>query len=434
MNPNELLENRAKLIAQARQLAEKAQAENRSMTTEESGQFDTMMNEADELKIKADRLSRLTAAEENLTESRGRQTQHEQADRGHASDEKAETRTIELRASVAGDKRRMTITRDRAVQTHEQAFRKFLVGGATVLTGDESRALQQDSGTGGGYLTAPTQWMGELIMALDNAVFMRQICRVLTPLTSADSLGQPSMDNDPADPIWTSELGTGDEDSTMSFGKRELRPHPAAKRIKISKTLIRKSSVGVESLVQERLAYKFGTMLENAYLNGTGNQQPLGVFTASDNGIPTSRDVSAGNTTTEIRFDGLINAVYDMPGQYRRIGLSWIFHRDAIKQMRKLKDGEGRYIWQQSIVAGTPDTILAYPVYESEYAPNTFTTGLYVGILGNFRYYHIVDALTLTVQTLTELYALTNQNGYIGRIETDGMPVLSDGFRRVKLG
>jgi HK97 family phage major capsid protein len=69
----------------------------------------------------------------------------------------------------------------------------------------------------------------------------------------------------------------------------------------------------------------------------------------------------------------------------------------------------------------------------SEYAPNTFTTGLYVGLIGDWSQYWIVDALDLTIQRLVELYAETNQTGFIGRMETDGAPVLAEAFARVKL-
>jgi len=85
------------------------------------------------------------------------------------------------------------------------------------------------------------------------------------------------------------------------------------------------------------------------------------------------------------------------------------------------------------LAADRPDTILGHPFMESEYAPNTFTTGQYVGVLGDFSFYWIADALTMQIQVLTELYAETNQNGYIGRKETDGQPVLEEPFVRVTL-
>ena len=82
---------------------------------------------------------------------------------------------------------------------------------------------------------------------------------------------------------------------------------------------------------------------------------------------------------------------------------------------------------------GQPDRILDLPFYESEYVPNTFTTGLYVAILGDFSFYWVADALDFTIQRLVELYAATNQVGFIGRLETDGMPVLAEAFSRLKL-
>ena len=69
----------------------------------------------------------------------------------------------------------------------------------------------------------------------------------------------------------------------------------------------------------------------------------------------------------------------------------------------------------------------------SEYVPNTFTTGLYTGVLADWRFYWIADALDMTVQRLVELYARSNQIGFIGRKETDGMPVLAEAFARVKM-
>jgi HK97 family phage major capsid protein len=108
-------------------------------------------------------------------------------------------------------------------------------------------------------------------------------------------------------------------------------------------------------------------------------------------------------------------------------------HRDGAKQTAKLKDGEGQYIWRESVRVGEPDRLLGLPVHMSEYAPNTFTTGLYVGIVGDFRFYWIADSLDMEVQRLEELYAATSQVGFIGRLESDGMPVLEEAFARVKL-
>jgi HK97 family phage major capsid protein len=232
--------------------------------------------------------------------------------------------------------------------------------------------------------------------------------------------------------VWTNELLIGDEDSSMDFEKRALFPHPLAKYIKVSKTLVRKAAINIEALVRERLAYKVAVTEEQAFLTGTGVNRPLGVMTASDSGITTGRDVSTGNTTTQIKADGLIECKYSLESQYRT-NMRWIFHRDAIKMIRKLKDGEGNYLWKPGISSDRPDTILDFPVHESEYQNNTFTTGLYVGILGDFSYYWIADSLAMTLEVLVELYAANNQVGYVLRAETDAAPVHEKAFARVKL-
>src|SRR5690606_24459902 len=103
-----------------------------------------------------------------------------------------------------------------------------------------------------------------------------------------------------------------------------------------------------------------------------------GLFVASNDGIPTSRDVVGSNTTTAIKADTLIDALYSLKEAYQR-NARWIFHRDVVKAIRKLKDGEGQYLWAPGIAGGEPDTILSRPFSMSEYAPNTMTAGQYIG-------------------------------------------------------
>ena len=426
MTIQEMLEKRAEAVELCRGILDKAEAEKRSLTAEERQQYDkaeadgdAMKGKADEAQSDLDRRARADKAAAELAASKPKVGASRSDGDKNAT---RENRVIELRASRLG-KREVTITPES--QDYHQRFVQYLATGNV-------RALQKDSDTAGGYLSASEQFQATLIQALDEDLRFRQIANVLPPLTTAESLGAPSLDADPADPTWVSEITTGSEDSTMSVGKRSLTPAPCAQLIKVSKTLLRRSAIAADAIVTERLRYKLSRVQENAFLNGSGANQPLGVFTASDNGISTGRDASTGNTTTSIQTDGLIEAEMSLPQQYRS-NLTWIFHRDGVKQIRKLKDGDGQYIWQRGIMAGTPDTLLRYPVYESELAPNTFTTGLYVGILGNFSMYWIVDALTIQIQRLEELYAATNQTGFISRSETDGMPVLEAAFARVKL-
>jgi len=401
-----LREKRGKIVADMRAITDAAQAEARDLSNEELAQHGTLFDEqrkvgqqieAEERQIEADRAA---AARDAAPEQRG-------------------SRDPETRGNP------------RASEEYRASFERFLRGGVQSLTGEELRALQADSDTGGGFLVSPTQMVADLLKAVDNAVWIRRYATKHSVPTAA-SLGVPTLETDPDDADWTSELATGNEDNAMGFGARKLHPHPLAKRIKVSRELLRMVP-GVEALVRDRLGYKFGIAQEKNFLLGDGAQKPLGVYVASASGIPTSRDVSTGNTATAITFDGLIEAKYSLKTQYRQRA-RWNFHRDAIKQIAKIKDSDGQYIWKQSVREGEPDTILGLPFDESEYTPNTFTTGQYVGLLGDFSFYWIADAYDLEIQRLNELYAATNQVGLIGRLKTDGQPVLAEAFARVKLG
>lgn len=431
MNLRELLEKRANLINEARKILETAEAEKREMSQEEQNRWDAIWAEEGRLSERIKKAEQLEHAERTLGQ-RLDPIRHSEQVPGETRDELVTWESRALREMASGGAMEMDEIAHLMTPEYSRAFGSWLrrLPGQR-LAADEARALQGDADIYGGYLYAPVQFVDRLIAAVDNLVYMRQWATVM-PVTDGESLGAPSLDNDPADPTWTSELLIGSEDSTMSVGKRELNPHPLAKYIKVSRKLMRKVP-SVEGLITGRLGYKFAVVEENAFLNGTGANQPLGVFVASSNGIGTGRDVSTGNTDTEIRFDGLIEAKYTLKPQYWPRA-KWLFHRDGQKQIAKLTDGEGQYIWRESVRVGEPDRLLGLSTFMSEYAPNTFTTGLYVGLLGDWSYYWIADSLQMEMQRLDELFAATNQVGFVGRLESDGMPVLEEAFVRVKLG
>lgn len=313
------------------------------------------------------------------------------------------------------------------IEKKSESFNKFLRDGDVT----ECRALQMDSPTQAGYLVAPEKFVNEVIQTLNNDLFFRNIAKVLPMLNGAQSLGYPKRTTAMARAVWGTEIAAPTADTALAFGKREFKPKPMTAEIVVSKTLI-KNAPNVDSIVRNEFAFAFGETAEISYMTGDGVNKPLGVFTASVDGISTARDVSTGNTATEIKFDGLMNALGSIKNQYRK-NLKWVFHRDAETQLRKLKDANGQYIWQQSLMASTPNMLLGFPVFTSEYAPNTFTTGQYVGILGDFSNYWICDSMNFEMQALMELLARTNQVDYIGRMETDGAPVIEEAFARVKL-
>ena len=148
--------------------------------------------------------------------------------------------------------------------------------------------------------------------------------------------------------------------------------------------------------------------MENAFLTGSGRNQPLGLLTDSDSGLTTDRDVVTG-AATGIMPDALFDAQYFLKQQYWAKA-QWMWSREAVKRIRKLKDAENQYLWQPGLQLGQPDRILNFPFIMSEFMPDTFTSGSYVGIFADFSWYWIVDALTMETQRLVELYAGEESN------------------------
>lgn len=393
----QLRNKRATLVTEARAVLDAAETEKRELSAEERAKYDTII--ADVAKLK----EQITREENQLALENEMRGGFEQGKPGAPAPETPEQRTA-------------------------KAFRNYLVTGNAA----EYRALQSDVDAAGGYLSAPEQYIAQMLKGLDDLVFVRQFATTI-PLTTSDNLGVPTL-TDPSDPTWTTEIAPVDRDSQMAFGKRNLRPEQLSKEILISMKLLETAAIPADTLVQERLAYRFAIALENAFLNGTGTGQPLGVFTASPNGVPIDRDFSVGNTATAITGDGLLGAKYGLKQQYRgRNSVRWCFHRDVVREIAKLKDNDGRYLWMPGLVAGQPDRLLNIAIDESEYAPAAMVPGAYVGILADWSFYWIAELHGLEVQRLNELYAKTSQIGFIGRGYWDGQPVMPEAFARVTL-
>lgn len=402
----EMKRKRAKHLSDARAIHNKAEAENRDLNTEERSEFDKLM---DQYKVAGDQIIR----EEELT--------REEAEMNRLPESPVDQNT--------GGETRGGNSNETKAQREMRGLTTWLRSG--MIT-PEFRALQVDADVSGGYLQTPQQMVESLLKAVDNRVFIRQLATVYR-VPNAESLGVPSLDADPADPTRTTEILSGNEDSTMAFGKRKLTPTPFAVRLKSSETLLRKVP-NVAGLIEGRIAHKMGVVDENSFLNGSGANEPLGLFTASANGVSTSRDVNTHMTTTAPTFDGLMTMKYTLNDAYWNMpSTRWLFHPDVMLTIALIKDGEGRYMLRESLRVGEPDTLLNIPIALSRYAPNTMTTGLYFGILGDMSYYWIADSLDLRIKRVSELYAETDQVGFFARAEDDGMPVLAEAFVRGKL-
>lgn len=423
----DLQHQRNKLIADCRSMLDEAEQAKKPFDQEQENRYNTMFNEAMNIGKDIEREQSLSGLE---VETRaGINAQRTGVD---ISAEIGKANTV----PSGGEYRFQKINLEgrenhkRAAKEYGTAFRDYFLNGEGAKV--ESRAtLQADSLQGGGFLLAPLQLSDRFIKAVDDLLVLGAKVTRIT-LSGAVKFGAPELATDVGDADWTQELSTGNEDTNIVFARRELEPRPVAKRIKVSKKLIA-SFPGIVNFILGRLAYKHAITREKAMMTGTGVGQPLGLFTPNALGIPTSRDMATDNTSSAVKFDNLIRNKYNVKQQYHT-NSGWLFHRDIVNQISREKDTTNQYLWQPSTQLGQPDRLLSFPVLMSEFAPNTVSTGAYVGLFGDLSQYWLVDTENLEIQVLAELYALTNQNGYISRAECDGAPVLPEAFSRIKLG
>lgn len=438
LSTKDLLQQRADRWNEACAILSLAKAESRSTSDGENERYDALtaaVNQLDEVvasrRETQKRLDSHKAMAERLNESAGRQSQ-QAFSLAEKSQEDLQVwmgqKQIDLNSAEAGRCNPDVVgkfdrLRSLATEEYRNSFAQF------VGTGQQSLGLQIGIASKGGFL-APTTMVNQMIIFLSDLVFVRQLASKFS-LPNAVSMGAVSWDTDPGDGDWTQEVPATDlsEDTNAAFGKRELYPNLLTKLIKISQQLLNVSIVDIEAFILTRLAYKFGITEEKAFMTGTGDKQPLGLFTVSPS-IPVTRDVTAASATT-LTFDDLILLKGSTKYQYQKNGV-FLLSRDAINKLRQIKVTTS-YAWQPALTLGNPDMILGNSYYMSEYVPNTFTTGQYVAMFGDLSFYWIADSLEMQVQRLIELFSLRNQIGVKAMKATDAMPVLAEAFARLKL-
>lgn len=304
----------------------------------------------------------------------------------------------------------------RASDEYKADFGKILRGKQPV-----NNILSTSPDVDGGYLV-PTEFEKQIIVGLEETNVIRSIAKTIT--TSAERKIPVAATHSAAQ--WTPENAPYTE-SNPTFAQKTIDAFKLTDLVKVSIELLQDSMFDLESYIAGEFARAFGVAEEEAFCVGTGAGRPTGVFTANG-GTVGKTAVSA----TDITADELIDLVYALKSPYRRNAV--FLMRDAtVSMLRKLKDGNGAYLWQPSVQAGQPDRLLGYPLCTSPYAPATAKNALPVAF-GDFSNYWIADRMGRTVQRLTELYAGNGQVGFIATERVDGKVILSEGIQLLKMG
>lgn len=231
-------------------------------------------------------------------------------------------------------------------------FKGLLTGNKAVLEALASKkALGEGSGATGGYLF-PDEFRFELVKKLQAAPRMRGLVRTI-PM-KRDVLKFPSLVSRPK-VYWTSE---NEEKTTTSaeYGEVTLTAYKMAAILYASEELVADATeINVVNSIIDLFAEAVGEEEDRVITAGNGTTQPTGLTNAS---------ISSVSCSGNLDFDDIINLIYELPVQYRA-NAKFLVHNTNIKELRKIKDSTGRYLWQEPLSVGQPATIQGYPVIEN---------------------------------------------------------------------
>lgn len=290
------------------------------------------------------------------------------------------------------------------------------------MTPEMANALQIGTDSEGGYLV-PDEYEKTLVEALEEENIFRKLAHVIS--TSSGDRKIPVVASK-GSASWVDEEGTI-PDSDDAFNQVSIGAYKLGTLIKVSNELLNDSVFNLESYISKEFARRIGSKEEDAFFNGNGTGKPVGIFNATGGA---EVGVTAASATA-ITADEIIDLFYSLKAPYRKNAV-WILNDATIKAIRKLKDNNGNYLWQPSLTAGTPDTILGRPVYTSSYVP-TIAAGAKTIAFGDFSYYWIADRAGRNFKKLTELYAANDQTGFVATQRVDGKLILPEAIKVLKM-
>ena len=388
MTVQELIEKRAKAWDMAKEFVNTHEDKNGNLSAEDAATYSRMEADIEELTNSIDRQQRAERREQELSKPvnspiTGKPYKDEpqgEAKKGVASDEYKKAMLNALRSN----------------------FRQV------------SNVLQEGVDADGGFLV-PIEYDSRLIKVLTEENIMRKLGTKIT--TSGEHKINIAATSPAA--AWIDEGGTltfGD----ATFDQKMLDAHKLHVAIKITEELLYDNAFNLENYIIEEFGKALANAEEDAFLNGDGTGKPIGIFHKTKGGE------SIGTLTAALKADDLMDLIYKLKRPYRK-NASFIMNDATLAQVRKLKDGNGQYLWQPSYQAGEPDKILGYNVHTSAFAPIDAIS------FGDYKYYNIGDRGTRSFKQLNELFAGNGMIGYVAKERVDGLLVLPEAVKVLNL-
>lgn len=369
---------------------------NDTLTAEKLTQIESSLDAAVEAKDALE--AGLAAERKEREELELRLQRHGIKGDGDSAKHELEVKTFnELLAAQAAEKSQPVVQLDAAgYDEYKSAFNRFLRKNDRLLTADEVKTLSVGSDPDGGYLVTP-DLTGRMVKKVYETSPIRQIASVQTISTDAlegmEDLGEAGAG-------YAGEHNQGSDTTTPQIGKWRIPVHIIDTEPKATQQLLDDAAVDVEAWLSGKVGDKFGRFENNEFCTGAANRIlgfTAGYTAAADSGSGVTwgslgyiKSGASGDFTGTTPTDKLI----DMTGLLKNFYLSnakWVTRRSVIQLIRKFKDSTNQYLWQPSLIAGAPETLLGYPVIRAEDMP-ALASGSYSLAFGDFNAgYQIVD-------------------------------------------
>lgn len=384
----ELQEKRARVWKQAKDFLDEKQKENDVLSAEDNTTYERMEKEVIDLGKEIDRLHKQDEIEAELNQPTSHALTH-----------------------IPNNGKQVTPT-----DNYADNFWQMMRGKGAI------NALKEGSDPDGGFLV-PDEFENQLVEKLQEANVLRTISHVIQTQNGEHKIPVVASEGTAA---WLDEESAYTESNTQ-FTQVSLAAHKLGTLIKVSEELLNDSAFDLMTYLSNEFGRRLGNAEEQAFLTGTGTNQPTGILTDS-NGASTGATAAKTDTLT---FDDLIDLFYSLKSPYRQNAV-FLMSDDTVKAIRKMKDKNDQYIWQPSVQAGQPDHIMNCPVYTTSYMP-TLAAGNKPVLFGDFNYYWIADRQGRTFKRLNELYAVTGQVGFLGSQRVDAKVVLPEAIKTLSM-
>lgn len=335
-------------------------------------EFDAMMAEHDTIGQRVERMKKLEAAERSVNDADPRRPSGSGEARGVDEGQRMEYREAfhEYLRSKANDE---PLTAE-ARSVLSQGYSKV-----------ELRA-QTTTNSAGGY-TVPTELANILVksMAAWGPMYGEDVATVITT-NGGGQITMPTV-NDTASTAGAHTEGatlTDDGGKDVTFGQKTLDAYAFdTEWLRVSKELADDSIFAMEQIIGDLLGERLGRLANTQLTTGTGSSAPNGVVTASTAGV-----TAAG--TAAITSDEIIDLLHSVDPAYRGSPkAAFMFNDSTLAAIRKLKDGDGNYLWQMgNVQQGVPGTLLGYRYYVNQ-AMDSLAAAKKVVLFGDFGKYYV---------------------------------------------